>query len=75
MMQKTIRGYIARKQHQPRYKGIAKINTIRRNMNQMEEIANQLKGERDTMLKHIKDIDAQIDVAIKKIKVRNKNSD
>lgn len=44
-------------------------------MNQMEEIANQLKGERDTMLKHIKDIDAQIDVAIKKIKVRNKNSD
>lgn len=61
---------MARKQHQPRYKGIAKINGIRRNMKQMEEIANQLKGERDTMLKHMKDIEVQIDATIKKIKVR-----
>lgn len=68
-MQKTIRGYLARKQHQPRFKGIAKINNIRRNMKQMEEIAGQLKGERETMLKHMKDIETQIDVAVKKIKV------
>lgn len=70
MVQKTLRGYLARKQHQPRYKGVVKINDIRRNMKQMEEIANQLKGERDTMLKHMKDIGTQIDVAISKIKVR-----
>lgn len=70
MVQKTLRGYLARKQHQPRYKGITKINGIRRNMKQMEEIASQLKGERDTMLKHMKDIEVQIDAAIKKIKVR-----
>lgn len=38
-------------------------------MKQMEEIANQLKSERDTMLKHMKDIEVQIDAAIKKIKV------
>lgn len=67
--QKTIRGYLARKQHQPRIKGITKINGVRRNMKQMEEIANQLKSERDTMLKHMKDIEVQIDAAIKKIKV------
>ena len=71
MVQKTLRGYLARKQHQPRYKGIGKINNIRRNMKQMEEIANQLKSERDTMMKHMKDIEVQIDLAIKKIKVRN----
>lgn len=72
MAQKTLRGYLARKQHQPRYKGIVKINAIRRNMKQMEEIANQLKGQRDVMLKNMKDIEVQIDAAIKKIKVRKK---
>lgn len=72
IVQKTLRGYLARKQHQPRYKGIVKINAIRRNMKQMEEIASQLKGERDTMLKHMKDIEVQIDAAIGKIKVRNR---
>lgn len=69
MAQKTLRGYLARKQHQPRIKGITKINAIRRNMKQMEDIANQLKGERETMLKHMKEIETQIDLAIKKIKV------
>lgn len=69
MAQKTMRGYLARKQHQPRIKGIVKINAVRRNMKQMEDIANQLKGERDTMLKHMKDIEMQIDLAINKIKV------
>lgn len=69
MAQKTLRGYLARKQHQPRVKGIVKINAIRSNMKQMEEIAGQLKGERETMLKHMKEIEAQIDVAISKIKV------
>lgn len=69
MVQKTLRGYLARKQHQPRYKGIAKINAIRRNMKQMEEIANQVKKERESMLNQIKEIDGQIDLAITKIKV------
>lgn len=71
MVQKTLRGFLARKQHQPRYKGIGKINTIRRNLKQMEEIAGQLKGERDTMLKQMKEIESQIDLAISKIKVRH----
>lgn len=72
MVQKTLRGYLARKQHQPRFKGIGKINDIRQNMKKMEEITNQLKGERDTMLKQMKDIEAQVDFAIMKIKVMGK---
>lgn len=72
MVQKTLRGYLARKQHQPRVKGIVKINAIRSNMKQMEEIAGQLKAERETMLKHMKEIETQIDAAISKIKVSSK---
>lgn len=68
-VQKIIRGYLARKQHQPRYKGIVKLNNVRRNMKQMEDVANQLKSERDSIMKQIKEIDGQIDLSIKKIKV------
>lgn len=68
-MQKTIRGYLARKQHQPRYRGIIKINGISADVKKMQEIANQLKAEKDTMLKQIKDVQEQIQLAVKKIKV------
>jgi myosin-6 len=67
--QKMIRGFLARKQHQPRVKGIKKIGALRRNINEMENIANQLKSDRDPMLKQLKDIEMQIDAATKKIKV------
>lgn len=69
MAQKTIRGYLARKQHQPRYRGIIKINSISADVKKMQEIANQLKAEKESMLKQIKDIEEQIHMAVKKIKV------
>lgn len=69
MMQKMLRGHLARKQHQPRIKGIIKINAIRSNMKQMEDIANQLKNERESMLKQARDIIGAVDVAIQKIRV------
>lgn len=67
--QKYIRGYLARKQHKPRYMGIMKINAIKNNIKQMEITANQLKKDRDLMMKQMKDIEIQIDTAIKMIKV------
>lgn len=67
--QKYIRGYLARKQHRPRFKGIVKIKGIKTNVQQMETVANQLKNERELMLKQMKDIEVQIDTAIKSIKV------
>ena len=69
MAQKLIRGFLARKQHQPRFRGITKINEIKCNMTQMEQIANQLKNEKDSMLVHIRDIQKAVDMAIQKIKV------
>lgn len=68
--QKYIRGYLARKQHRPRYKGIVKINGVKNNVKQMETVANQLKNERELMLKQMKEIEIQIDTAIKSIKVK-----
>jgi myosin-6 len=67
--QKYIRGYLARKQHRPRYQGIVKINSVKTNVKQMENVANQLKNEREVMMKQMKEIEIQIDTAIKSIKV------
>lgn len=64
-----IRGFLARKQHQPRIKGMVKIKTIRTNMANMEQIANQLKEEKESMLKSVKDIQATIENAVQTIKV------
>lgn len=67
--QKYIRGYLARKQHRPRYKGIVKIKGVKTNVKQMETVANQLKNERDSMMRQMKEIEMQIDTAIKSIQV------
>lgn len=71
LAQKMIRGYLARRQHRPRFKGIIKINSLRSNVKEMETIAHQLKQDRDSMMKQLKDLELQIDTAIKKIKVIN----
>jgi myosin VI len=68
MMQKYVRGHLARKKHQPRLKGLVKIRAVRSNMAKMEEIANQLKKEKDVMLKQVKDIQQAIEIALKTIK-------
>ncbi|XP_026672649.1 myosin heavy chain 95F isoform X5 [Ceratina calcarata] len=43
VLQKTARMYIAKKQHRPRIKGIAKITNLEKQLNGMEETSNQLK--------------------------------
>lgn len=70
-VQKYMRGHLARKQHRPRYKGILKINAIKNNIKQMEAVASQLKSERDVMVKQMKDMEVQVDSAIKIIRVKN----
>ncbi|XP_058443591.1 myosin heavy chain 95F isoform X2 [Malaya genurostris] len=74
VIQKTVRGYQARKQHQPRIKGIVKIKAIKTSLGKMQEIANQLKAERESMLKQVVDVTRAIDDAIRKIKANPKIS-
>ncbi|XP_046804371.1 myosin heavy chain 95F isoform X2 [Lucilia cuprina] len=72
IMQSTVRGYLARKHHRPRYQGISKINKIRFNAQKTVEIAGGLKRGREEILAEVSDINRQIDDAIRKIKVNDK---
>ncbi|XP_032513107.2 myosin heavy chain 95F isoform X2 [Danaus plexippus] len=68
IVQKTIRGYLTRKQHMPRYKGIAKIRLLEKNLVQMDTVTSQLKKERDSAKKNIENLRNSIKNACHTIK-------
>ncbi|XP_046613209.1 myosin heavy chain 95F isoform X2 [Neodiprion virginianus] len=68
MIQKTVRMYLAKKQHQPRIEGIIKIRNITKQLADMEQTANQLKSSKDSSLKDIKKLNAELEAARVKIK-------
>lgn len=68
VLQKVIRGHLARKQHQPRIQGIAKINKIRDNAKKTVEIANQLKSGKEGIIKEVSTVESQINEAMRTIK-------
>ncbi|XP_013109166.1 myosin heavy chain 95F isoform X4 [Stomoxys calcitrans] len=72
LIQSTVRGFLARKHHRPRYQGIAKINKIRMNAQKTVEIAGGLKKGRDEIVQEVADINRQIDDTILKIKMNEK---
>lgn len=69
MAQKIIRGYLARKKHQPRFRGIFKLNAIKANLAMTKDIATQLKAGKDNTLKQVNEIQQLIQNAVNKIKV------
>lgn len=70
MIQKTVRGYLARKTHQPRYRGIMKIRKIHNNLNQLQNIGDEVKeGDKAKLAKIFDDIRSLIESSIKKIKI------
>lgn len=70
IVQKVVRGYLIRKRLKPLYKGVVKIKAIKTNFSKMEEIANQLRGEKDEMLKQVSKFLEEIEGSIQKIRVR-----
>lgn len=68
-IQKSIRGYLVRRRHQPRYRGIAKIRALTNNLKEMETTAGQLKKEKASMLKNIENLRNDIVNACSTIKV------
>ncbi|XP_035919432.1 myosin heavy chain 95F isoform X1 [Anopheles stephensi] len=68
VLQKAVRGYLVRKQHQPRYRGIMKIKAVEHNLQKMHAIAEQLKTDREKMQANIRDVQAMLKVAIEKIR-------
>lgn len=69
LIQSTVRGFLARKHHRPRYQGISKINKIRLNAQKTIEIAGGLKKGREEIMNEVGEINRQIDETIHKIKV------
>lgn len=67
--QRIIRGFLARQQHQPRYKGIVKINAIRGNLKATKEIVNQLQKNKEGVLQQVLDVERLIESSILQIKV------
>lgn len=68
LIQKSIRGHLAKKQHQPRYKGIIKIKSLKTQIKKLEQVANELKKDKETNLKDIRSIESAMLSAISTIK-------
>lgn len=48
-----------------------KIKAIKMNLSKTEDIANQLRNNKETILKQVKDVEQLIDRSVAKIKVRS----
>jgi len=66
-IQKIVRGYLARKQHQPRYRGIARINSVKEKLQRSTDIVGQLKGSKELILKQANDVHNLINAYVKNI--------
>ncbi|KAG8226625.1 hypothetical protein J437_LFUL005276, partial [Ladona fulva] len=72
MIQKYCRMYLAKKQHQPRYKGIMKIKSLQSMLTKMEGIIKQLKKEREKSEAEVKTLKADMNHAILEIRTNQK---
>lgn len=68
-MQNSVRGYLVRKRHQPRYRGILKIKSLENNLLDMESVTAQLKKEKENAKKNIENLRNSIKNACATIKV------
>ncbi|XP_063377350.1 myosin heavy chain 95F [Cydia fagiglandana] len=73
-IQKAVRGYLVRRRHQPRLKGLAKIRALEHSLKDMESVSQQLKKEKDQALKNIDVLRNSIRNACGTIKTNDKIS-
>ncbi|KAK7866674.1 hypothetical protein R5R35_006058 [Gryllus longicercus] len=71
-IQKWVRMFLAKKQHQHRYQGIMKINGLKEKLKRMENIISQLKKDKESSVNDLKKLQTDMDVAVKKIKNESK---
>lgn len=65
--QRIVRGFLARKQHQPRYRGIIKIKGLKGQLAKTNEIVGQLRGNQDAISRQASDIEHLIGGYVKNI--------
>ncbi|CAF4765369.1 unnamed protein product [Pieris macdunnoughi] len=73
-IQKSVRGYLVRRTHRPRYKGIAKIRELENSLTEMDSVTAQLKKEKDGAKKNIENLRNSIRNACATIKSNEKIS-
>ncbi|XP_055307856.1 myosin heavy chain 95F-like [Sitodiplosis mosellana] len=66
-IQKIVRGFLARKQHQPRYRGIIKMESLKDKL-RSTDIVDQVKGIEDGISKQANDVENLINEYVKNIK-------
>lgn len=71
-MQRRIRGYLARRRHQPRISGVRKLGALKLNLSQMENIAKQLKKDADAVAGNVRNVYGQVEQAIQQIKANQR---
>lgn len=69
VIQKSVKGYITRKRHGPRIKTLLKIKGIDGNLKKIENVAQQLKKDKESSTNEINKLKDEIASAIAKIKV------
>lgn len=74
VMQKTVRGHLARKHHGARIRGLRKINQLDTKLKQLESIASQLKKDKEASTNEINTLKNEIQTSMAKIKKDNKIS-
>ncbi|XP_059475767.1 myosin heavy chain 95F isoform X2 [Neocloeon triangulifer] len=72
VIQKTVRMHLCRKQHQPRYRGIAKINSLSSMLTRMEQCIGQMKKDKETSAAEVTKLKKDMTAAIQKIKANPK---
>ena len=75
MIQKHSRGYLARKRHAPRFKGIRRMRTLQGQIDQIAQMANGLKKEKEGVLRDAAALSAKVKVEVDKIKANPKMSE
>lgn len=67
-IQKIVRGFLARRQHQPRYRGIIKMESLKDKLRRSTDIVDQVKGIKDGISKQANDVENLINEYVKNIK-------
>lgn len=68
-VQKTVRGHLVRKQHQPRIQGIKRIKALHSRLFEMKKVISQLKKDKQSREDDVQKLQTSIDTAIRTIKV------
>lgn len=73
-IQKIVRGFLARKQHRPRYRGIIKIKSLKEKLHPSTHIINQPNGSKDMILEQSNEIKHLISCCVGDIQDDNRIS-